>query len=185
MFIGTELTHKVFGKGVIIDEIDAENLIDSKIIVEFDTEAKKMALRALADPKLFVEVPADVREVVVTLIEDDEAEKEAYRKSRAFMAKPRPTAVYHNDEHKKEVSIEAWKKAYNVAGDYRFPYESRAVVVDDTLYIHATAACFARGLTDRQSYLAYKACESGKKYDGSKWFYATKEDIESYIPEVK
>lgn len=179
MFTGSKVMHKVFGEGTIV-KCDVDDLYNARLEVEFADSCRAFALKSFADEKFFKVVPDNLRSFAKDIEKQHEELKALQVTQSMSNFKQRESHVnraHQLDEEKKPVTKADWQKAYDVAGDYRFLYESRAVIVDGVLYIHATAACVDRGLTHRESNKAYKACESGGKYNGSKWFYATKEDI--------
>ena len=80
-----------------------------------------------------------------------------------------------------------WKEAYKVADEYRFPNESRAVVMDNKcVFINASAGCRYIEINPKQCDKVYKSAE-GKigKFMGHKWKYASKDVIQNIIDKME
>lgn len=180
MFNGSAITHNKFGKGIITAfNVNAENELDSKVTVTFESgEVKKFGLKSIDG---FLQGLSDEELSYIKNLKEEQAKKEEEAR-KALAEKCRNIPKYDYDENGVEVTLDMWKKAYEVAGDYRFAYESRAVVMnEDLVFINATAGCKYIGLNHKSATKLYKACEIGSKEFGEHWTYASKEVIKNII----
>ena len=184
MFIGANVVHKSskFGAGIVKDlEMNPTDGLASKVTVEFENGIiTKFSIKAFEKNGMFTTDDEEIIPFVENLKEESEKARLARLKEIA------ETIVYipsHNlDEYGKEVTKEDWEKAAKVASDYRFPYESRAVVMDsDMVFINASAAMRYVESRIKDCDKIYKSCESGTKFLGHDWKYATKEEINHII----
>ena len=69
-----------------------------------------------------------------------------------------------------------------MAGNHRFPNESRAVVMDsDLIFINASAAMRYMESRIKDCDKIYKACENNNKFQGHNWSYASRDAIDHII----
>lgn len=184
MFIGAKVRHKSekFGTGIIKDlEINSENQLSSKVLVEFDNGiTTKFSIKSFEENGMFTTNDKEIIPFVETIKSEAEAKRLAKLKAIAESIVYIPS--YNKDEYNKQVTKADWEKAMKVANDYRFPHESRAVIMDsDLIFINASAAMRYMESRIKDCDKIYKACESGKKFLGCAWKYANKEDIEHII----
>lgn len=190
MFINAKVVHNKYGKGIITDlEINAKDQLKSLITVEFnDNIVKKFAMEAFKDNKFFTTDDEEIIPFVNGIIEENK-KKEEERVFWESASKPVIATKYSKvDDLDEKVSKERWEKAFEVAENYRFPYESRAVVMDDDMiYINASAGCRAAEVDPKTCNHIYDRCDGKKKgkYAGSNWRYATKEEIRNIINDLE
>lgn len=185
MFIGANVNHKntaKFGTGVITDlEINPEDQLKSKVSVQFNNGAfSKFSIKAFEENGFFTTDDEDIIPFVEKLkVESEEKRKaELKRKAESIVYVP----SYDINEYDKEVTKEDWIKAAEVAGNYRFPNESRAVVMDsDLIFINASAAMRYMGSRIKDCDKIYKACENNNKFQGHSWSYASRDAIDHII----
>lgn len=183
MFNETKVTHKKYGNGIVTDfEIDPEDQLKSKVSVKFDdtNEIKKFAMLAFAADGFFKTDDDSIIPFVEQLKIESEEKHKAEIRRRAEAIEYIPS--YELNEVGVEVSKADWEKAMAVAGNYRFPNESRAVVMDsDLIFINASAAMRYMESRIKDCDKIYKACEAGNKFLGHTWGYASREAIEHII----
>ena len=180
MFINAKVVHNKYGKGVITDlEINAKDQLKSLITVEFnDNVVKKFAMEAFKDNKFFTTDDEEIIPFVNGIIEENKKkEEEAAKKAEKERKVYYPVIEYAKEE---------WEKAYNVAEDHRFKYESRAVIMDDDIiFISASDALRYLNINTKTSDKVYEVCEIPRKnhqvYAGHEWEYATKADIQKVL----
>lgn len=189
MIINASVNHKKWGNGIITNlEVDSENMLKSKITVEFDDGyTTKFILDSLKKGGFLSIEDDEVNSFIEGLEAEKAAKDEAKRIERIRKAEEAKIRIphYNLDETEREVTIEDWKKAYKVAESYRFAYESRAVTNGDLVFINASAAMRVMGANVKACDNIYKSCENGKKYLDNKWMYASKEVIENIIKEIE
>lgn len=182
MFIESKVNHKIFGSGIITNiEINPINQIKSKITINFDSgKISKFSIEAFGSDGFFTTDDEEIIPFVDNLKEEEEKKrKEAIRK-RAESIVYIPS--YNFNEIEREVTKEDWEKAAKVAEVYRFPNESRAVVMDeDLIFINASAALRYIEARIKDGDKLYKSCDKNKKYLGHYWKYASKEQINHII----
>lgn len=188
MFKGERVSHKKFGNGIIIDfEMNSQDTFKSIIKVEFDDgNVKRLAIAAMAPSMgLMKSENNDTMEFVEKL---EKESKESHKKVIEIKKKiARTIPHYSENEEGKEVTLEDWKEAYRVADEYRFPNESRAVVMDNKcVFINASAGCRYIEINPKQCDKVYKSAE-GKigKFMGHKWKYASKDVIQNIIDKME
>ncbi len=190
MFIDERVKHKVFGFGYITDiSMDDTDIFNSILTVEFDSgETKRISMAAMGSRLGLMESEDIDTMEFVRGIESESVNKRKEKVSNVISEwklndkKESEIIKYDYDEYEKEVTIADWDKAYSVAGDYRFPGESRAVIVDTGMvFINASSGCRYFGGRCKDADKLYKVCESNEKHLGHKWRYATKEEIKKVM----
>ena len=190
MFINSTVTHTKYGKGIITElEIRPDNELTSLVTIRFDSgEIKKFPIRILIDDK-FAKIDD---EEAVNYISDLKKEEEKKRLEemeirKKALEKKIYIPSYNLDEVEREVKKEDWEKALNVAESYRFPNESRAVVMDsDLVFINASAAMRYIEARVKDCDKIYKACETKKnKFLNHVWSYASKDNISAIIKKIE
>lgn len=189
MFIDSKINHKKYGVGTITDlEVNSESELKSKVTVKFDSgETKKFPISIFGDNK-FATINDDKVVEYVSGLTREEEEKKAKKLEEARKAFKQKIYIpsYNLDEIEKEVKREDWEKAAEVADKYRFPNESRAVVMDsDLVFINASAAMRYIEARVKDGDKLYKSCETKRKFMGHHWSYAPKETIEAIILEME
>lgn len=180
MFINAKVVHNKYGKGVITDlEINAKDQLKSLITVEFnDNVVKKFAMEAFKDNKFFTTDDEEIIPFVNGIIEENKKkEEEAAKKAEKERKVYYPVIEYAKEE---------WEKAYKVAEEHRFKYESRAVIIDDDIiFISASDALKHLGIDPKNGDKVYAVCDVPKKKHkilyGHEWEYATKADIKNIL----
>ena len=178
MFIDTKVVHNKYGQGIITEfEINTLNKIKSKITVAFDSgETKKFSLEAFTGKKFLTTENTEIIEFVEELLKKQEEEAKAKAAVVEEVKEYSPFGQY---------SKEDWEKAYKVAEEHRFKYESRAVVMDDDIiFISAGDALRYIDVDTRRGDQLYAACELAKKHKvfmAHEWKYATKAEIRKLI----
>lgn len=182
MFIDTKVSHKMFGAGIIKDlEMNSSDTLKSRVVVEFDSgKISKFTMSSFSSDGFFTTDDEAIIPFVDKLIEEkinkEKEELKAKLESKVFIPS------YKYDEVEREVTKEDWLNAYKVAESYRFPNESRAVVMDsDLIFINASAAMKYMKARVKDCDKIYKACENRKKFLGSHWEYANRESIKHII----
>ncbi len=184
MFIGANVVHNnsKFGSGKIVDfEINSENPIKSKVSVKFDNGiSSKFVITSFGNNGFFKTDDENIIQFV------DQLKFEAEEKIKEDIKKKAESIVYIPsctiNEYGKEVSKSDWEKALAVADTYRFPNESRAVIMDsDLIFINASAAMRFLEARVKDCDKIYKVCGSKKRFLSHYWNYATKNDIEHII----
>lgn len=189
MIINERVNHKTYGAGIVTNTeiIDADEL-NARVLVKFDSldTTKKFALEAFKSNGFFTSENPETAEYVDSLIETKKEKERIFWESAS---KPVIVTKYSRvDDLDEKVSKERWEKAFEVAENYRFPYESRAVVMDDDIiYINASAGCIAAEVDPKTCNHVYDRCDGKKKgkYAGSNWRYATKEEIRNIINDLE
>lgn len=189
MIINERVNHKTYGAGIVtnMEIIDTDEL-KARISVKFDSldTTKKFALEAFKSSGFFTSENPETAEYVDSLIETKKEKERVFWESAS---KPVIATKYSRvDDLDEKVSKERWEKAFEVAENYRFPYESRAVVMDDDMiYINASAGCRAAEVDPKTCNHIYDRCDRKKKgkYAGSNWRYATKEEIRNIINDLE
>lgn len=178
MIIGSSISHRKFGRGVVAD-VNVPLTLDStvSIIVRFDDDnygTKKFAVTTVNN--FFTDVDDDI----IVLSNKVTAERAFAEKVKAdertkLLSSLVPCEV---DEFDNSVSIESWLAAYSVAGTFRSQHESRAVVLNNNMiFINAASALRYIGSRAKDGDKLYAICEEGKSGRKRNWRYATKEDI--------
>lgn len=190
MFIDSKVNHKKYGKGTITNlEINPENELKSKVTIDFESGvySKKFPIDIFGDTK-FATINDDKAVEYVSSLRKEEEEKKAKKLEEARKKREQEIYIpsYNLDEIEKEVSVEDWKKAASVAGKYRFPNESRAVVMDsDLVFINAAAAMRYIESRAKDGDKLYKSCDINRKFMGHHWSYASKETVEAIIAKIE
>lgn len=182
MFIDANVDHKKFGSGIITDiEINPVNQIKSKVTVKFDGgKISKFSIEAFGSNGFFTTNDEAIIPFVDKLKEEEEEKKKEAIRKRVEKIVYVPS--YNLDEVEREVTREDWERAAKVANSYRFPNESRAVVMDeDLVFINASAAMRYMNSRIKDCDKIYKSCDNNKKYLGHHWSYASKETIDRII----
>ena len=190
MIINSRVTHKKYGIGTITDfSVDTKDMLNSRIIVNFDSgHEAKFALNSLKKGG-FLKTDDDsinefIKELELKKIEEDK-EKNKITEKKTKYRKKNKIPFYRFDEFGNTVSIDAWKKACEDIGFYRFQDESRAVLNDEFIFINASTAIKAVGGDIDNYSKIYRACDLKSSYLNYKWSYATKENIENIIEEIE
>lgn len=182
MFINARVNHKKFGPGVVENlELNPIEEIKSKVVVKFDSgKISKFIITSFGSNGFFT---TDDKEIIPYINKLEKEHRETMNKKlEEECRKIKHIPVYHLDEIEKEVTKENWERAYKVAESYRFPNESRAVIMDsDLVFINASAAMKYMDARIKDCDKIYKACENGKKFLGSHWKYANRECIKHII----
>ena len=91
--------------------------------------------------------------------------------------------VESTDENGQKVSKAQWMKLYNsvIDGFPRSLHEQRAVIYNGVLYCNASRAMADYDMDPKNGHHLYAACERGHKYMGRSCYYASPEQIRSYI----
>lgn len=193
MFIGSTVIHKKYGEGIITDlNIRPENELSSIITVNFNSgEVKKFAISMFVDDK-FCNIVSLEDEKAISYIsalkeEYDKKEIEKREQRKKILESKIYVPSYNLNEVEKEVSKEDWEKAFKVAESYRFPNESRAVVMDsDLVFINAATALRYIEAREKDGDKLYKSCDlRNKRFMGHHWSYASKDNIRAIINKLE
>ena len=188
MFINERVNHKKFGEGVITDINTKDgNLAEATLYITFDKVGdKKLSITAFGSKNGFM--TSDNPETIPfvdNLIEEAEAKKAVIFEKKMKRISYIPPHSY-DETGQREVTVENWAKAMEVAGEYRFPNESRAVVMDrECIFINASAGCRHIEIDIKSCNKIYEVCDNkAKSFMGHKWKYATKEQIQNIIDKM-
>ena len=181
MFNNTEVVHKKYGHGVIVDlEIDPVDELNSKIKVRFDDKTEKKFGLGMFN-KFFTTDNDNIVELVDGLIERKRIDEENKKKNTSEKIKK---FIVVNNYLKED-----WEKAYKVAEEHRFKFEQRSIIMDDEIiFINASDALRYIDANTRKGDEVYATCELSKKHKvflSHEWRYATKEEIKNIIDNLE
>ena len=94
--------------------------------------------------------------------------------------------VESTDENGQRVSKSQWMKLYDsvIDGFPRSLHEQRAVIYNGVLYCNASRAMIDYDMDPKNGHHLYATCERGHKYKGRSSYYASPEQILSYIDQT-
>ena len=134
---------------------------------------------------------------VAALLEKLQEKKRIYEEKQAKKENAlRLENIDSLDEDEKKVPINQWLHLYKKAkdGEFRDLYESRAIVVNSTLYCNAARALIANSVgsidkktgeyTGKEGNKLYAICDSGDDYNGLFARYATPNEISSWVTNI-
>lgn len=179
MLVNSVIKHNKYGSGKVVDySANSSDALKSTITVEFEDGITKKFGVSLID-KMFEDIPEDFIDYINGVREESEAKRKAYLDTFDDRKPIKKADVCYFDRDQKEVTEEDWKRAYEVAGKYRFYHESRAVVMDNSMiFINAAAALRYIESRPEDGDKLYQVCEKGKgRFLSHRWRYASKEDI--------
>lgn len=180
-FIGLKVKHKVYGEGEVVDVDIRENEFDYMLSIKFPNETKKFKLGMFKN--FMTTDDTEFNNFVDTLVE---------KPKNTFTSLPtinntevgKEIEFYNYDSLGRVLLKEHWEKAITDIGEYRFPYQNRAVVVvnESKVYINSETALTVLEKNPELHELVYLACDKMKKKKSVKfleydWRYATKEEL--------
>lgn len=202
-WLGKIINHGYFG-ALKVDNIEYNDsdIGNSKVVAIVTDDDNRTKLLSLGSLLKFVECSDELRNALIDAINMTEAYRQY--KTKLLMAEKRRKEIAktlktnpNNDEFRRATK-EEWMAMKEVADEPRSYGESRAVVKDDVkMYFSAAAALHdmfeytkdnqSKGERDvaKDGDKLYSACETHGRFKGSKWRYATKEEIQYYIDNMR
>ena len=178
---GMNLTHVKFGEGEVTDVIiDYSDMQKTKIEVQFEDRLSKFKIQNLG--KYFMDLPEDLLNDINDIVNTHKDFPSVVVPTHKVELTP-----YSNDCFGNELNKGAWNDIKEYATYYWWSSNMTPapVIMDNkTVFDSAETACMYLDINPNKYSVIYSVCngEAGKQtYEGHKWKFAHKEDIESMI----